>query len=751
VTAPLLAAARHVRHLAVAVCVQGLLCFACRAENPAEVLELQQVNVVGSTPLPGSGVVLRRLPAHAQVLTGSDLHGGASGNAIDLLERRAAGVSVNAAQGNPFQADIQFRGFTASPLLGTPQGVSVFLDGVRINEPFGDGVNWDLLPPSAISSVQLIPGSNPAFGLNTLGGAIAVYTKSGAGEYPQRPGGSLALSAGSFGRRSLVAESGGRADKWDWYATADRISDRGWARHNPSELGRMFAKLGWQDDETDLDLSLNMADNRLGGSQTLPLSFEDIRADYTYPDVNVNRLFALALKGSHALRAGLLLSASAYLRRYRTRNLSSNVEGDPEAVAPARNDMTAIRQDGAGLGLQLVHTGTLAGLAARRSIGAGIDHGDARLTSASQPAGFSADRGTLGLGEFTPEVDAASSTRYLGVFGSLALDLDPRWTATVSGRYNRADIATQDRSGSAPALDGSHRFERFNPALSLSFDSASSCAAYLSYNEGMRAPTAIELTCADPLAPCKLPNNFLADPPLRAVVSKTVEAGIKVKLDADTSWSAAWFRTDVHDDLQFVATTGVSANSGYFQNVDRTRREGIEWLGATRFGAASWTLSYVFLDATYRSTFAHSSPNNSSAADGSIVVRPGDRIPGLPRHALKIRLEQEAPGGVKIGLNLRAASRIQARGDENNGDAQGSIPGFAVLDFDARWAFAPRFTLVVRVDNLLNRRYSTFGILGRNVFTGPALAYDAANPRIEQFRGHGAPRGAWFGLESRWR
>ena len=56
----------------------------------------------------------------------------------------------------------------------------MFQDGVRINEPFGDGVNWDLIPNPAIATITLMPGSNPVFGLNTLGGAISITTKNGS-------------------------------------------------------------------------------------------------------------------------------------------------------------------------------------------------------------------------------------------------------------------------------------------------------------------------------------------------------------------------------------------------------------------------------------------------------------------------------------------------------------------------------------------------------------------------------------------
>src|SRR5204863_9672467 len=127
------------------------------------------------------------------------------GGLAEFLQNNPTSVTGNAAQGNPYQPDISFRGFTASPLVGVPQGLSVFQDGVRMNEPFGDVVNWDLLPQSAIASIQLLPGSNPLFGLNTLGGALAIYTKSGSAY----PGTSVELSGGSFGRRTLQLEHGG--------------------------------------------------------------------------------------------------------------------------------------------------------------------------------------------------------------------------------------------------------------------------------------------------------------------------------------------------------------------------------------------------------------------------------------------------------------------------------------------------------------------------------------------------------------
>ncbi len=319
-------------------------------ENPAEALEMPTVEVVGTTPLPGLGTPIRDVPANVQIYTSRDLSGQRQTNVTDYLEQNPSGIASNAAQGNLFQPDISFRGFSASPLLGTPQGVSIFQDGVRVNEPFGDVVNWDLIPQSAIASVQLIPGSNPAFGLNTLGGAVAVYTKSGA----QYPGGSVELSGGSFGRRTGEFEWGGSSGVLDWFLTGNVYDDDGWADHNPSEVRQYFGKVGWQNETSDLDVSFTGADNTLQGTQTLPRSFlDDIRQAYTFPDENRNKLAFLTTKGSHFFRDDVLLGGNVYYRNYKTRNVSSNVndEFDDDGVQ-ATNDASDIDQDSYGGGVQ---------------------------------------------------------------------------------------------------------------------------------------------------------------------------------------------------------------------------------------------------------------------------------------------------------------------------------------------------------------------------------------------------------------
>src|SRR5437879_10786580 len=196
-------------------------------------------------------------------------------NLPEFMSQRLSGVNVNENQGNPFQPDLTYRGFSASPLLGTPQGISVYQDGVRINEAFGDTVNWDLIPTSAISTINLIPGSNPLFGLNTLGGALSIRTKSGA----QYPGTAATLYGGSFGRRAAEAQHGGSNGEFDYFASASGFREDGWRAQSPSDVRQFFSKLGWPDGKTDLDLRITNAETDLTGNGLLPQSM--LRADAT--------------------------------------------------------------------------------------------------------------------------------------------------------------------------------------------------------------------------------------------------------------------------------------------------------------------------------------------------------------------------------------------------------------------------------------------------------------------------------------
>ncbi|MEO8316633.1 MAG: Plug domain-containing protein, partial [Pseudomonadota bacterium] len=194
------------------------------AHAAGKIQALDPVEIIGITPLPGAELEARDIAAPVQTATAEDIESSHALGLGDFMNRSLGSVYVNDVQNNPLQPDVNFRGYTASPLLGTPQGLSVYLDGVRLNQPFGDVVSWDLIPKQAIASMALVPGSNPLFGLNTLGGALALRTKDGV----SNPGVAVGLNYGSNNRRSIEAEVGGNTENGlYWYGTANKLKDDG--------------------------------------------------------------------------------------------------------------------------------------------------------------------------------------------------------------------------------------------------------------------------------------------------------------------------------------------------------------------------------------------------------------------------------------------------------------------------------------------------------------------------------------------
>ncbi|CAD9226377.1 TonB-dependent receptor [Burkholderia cenocepacia] len=723
------------------------------AEPPAIVLPA--VVVVGTTPLPGIGTPLLKVPANVQSVRAAELDAQHRATLTDFFAANLPSVTISDAQGNPYQADVNYRGFTASPLLGTPQGLSVFVDGVRVNEPFGDVVNWDILPTQAIDRVQLIPGSNPVYGLNTLGGALAITTKNGR----SNPGGEAEVSGGSWGRKTASVEQGGAiGSNLDYYATANVANDGGWADHNASRVRQAFGKLRYTDADTTLSIAAGGADNTLSGTQTIPRSFLDNRKQaYTYPDRNRNSAGYLTLSGERFFGEHIELSGNAYYRHLRNTNTSSNNNTDYGSVdedgtidtVQGSNAQSTIVTDSYGGSVQLTLLGKLGGMANRLVAGVSADVANSSYVASSQDASFTDARAAIGIGDFVPQTSAKTRNANVGVYLSDALSLTPHWTLTLSGRYDWSKAQIGDESGVQPLLDGSHVFSRFNPAVGLNWNPVPGFTAYATYNEGMRSPTAIELACADPAAPCSLPNDFIADPALKPVISKTFEAGMRGRIGAATTWSAAAYRTTLTDDIQFISSP--ASAQGYFRNVGDTRRQGIELAGRTRVGPLGVGLSYSYVDATYRSSWTEHSPANSAAdANGNVTVKPGDRIPGIPAHTVKLRLDYAATPAWDIGANVTWRGGVYARGDENNGDVNGRIAGYVLVDLDMRYRITKRFEVFASVTNLLDKRYASFGALGQNFFNGPNHTFDGARPVNEQFVGPGAPRGAWVGVRYAW-
>ncbi len=788
---------------------------------------IPRVEIIGTAPLPSLGQARNEVAAPVQSADAQALRNSGALDVSDFLNRQLGSVHVNDMQGNPFQMDVSYRGYSASPLLGSAQGISVYVDGVRINQPFGDVVSWDLIPRAAIADIRLMPGSNPLFGLNTLGGALAVQTKDGRHD----PGSAVQASVGQHRRRALEFEHGGfNQQGLDWFITGNRFKEDGWRQDSPSSVHQLFGKLGWQDSASKLSLSVSHADNALNGNglQEQRLLERDRASVYTKPDITDNRASMINLAASHAVDDNFQLSGNAYYRRLRTATYNGDVNDDaldqsvyqpsaaeraalsragysgfPTSGANAANtpfpywrclgqvllndepaekcngviNRTHSRQSNYGASGQLSWIST--GQRHRNYLVAGAAYDVSRVDfgQSSQLGYVNADRSITGVnaygdgvtggnidGEpYDTRVDLAGRTGTWSVYASDTLSLGKSLHLTLSGRYNRSSIDNLDRihqAGDPASLSGEHRFSRLNPALGLAWNPRPGLTAYASLSESSRAPTSIELGCANPEQACKLPNAMAGDPPLAQVVTRTAELGIRGG-PRSAQWSAGLFDASNRDDILFVADN--QAGFGYFKNFGKTRRRGLELGADSKLGGLTVGAHYTWLDATYQSAETVNGSGNASndaalagvrGVDGTIAIQPGDRIPLIPRQLLKLSADYALTPALSINAGVIATAASLARGNENGGHqpdgvyylGPGSSPGYVVANLGVSWQMAPRWQIQATINNLFDTRYSSAAQLGATAFDANGnfvarpFAANANALRHSTFFAPGAPR-----------
>ena len=701
----------------------------------------------------------------------------------DFMRRELGSVFVNEAQGNPLQPDVQYRGFVGSPLLGLPQGIAVYQDAMRVNEPFGDTVNWALIPKSAIDRVLLLPGGNPLFGLNALGGAVAVYTKGGFGH----PGAEATLSGGDFGRRSLTGEVGGAFGAGGGYfATAAALTEDGWRDYSPTDAKQAFAKLSWRRGTASLDVSITAAQTDLVGNGAAPEALLAARrsAIFTRPDRTRNDLAALNVRGEGEL-GRLTLRGAAYWRRSDIATYNGDdsdfepcphdaallcldeddddgdEDGEDEdnddgaeaspaldaagrpipalaALVGATVNRTHTEQDGAGFSAQAERQATLGAASHRLAVGVAYHRASSVFRASTELGRLDATRqaiaGGVFLGDAFTHVGADTSSAAIYVSDSLRIGERLRLTAAL--RYGRAKVVLRDRLGTE--LDGSHRFRRINPALGATVQLVPRLAVYAAYGEANRAPSPVELTCADPDDPCRLPNAFVADPPLKQVVAHTLEAGLRGSKRA-IAWRLGAFDVRSEDDILFISA-GALTNQGYFDNVGGTRRRGLELSLTSQATDARlrWFVHYTWLRATFEDAFAVPAVHHPLATDGELAVATGRRLPLVPARLLKAGATVRLHPRLTAKATVLAASAQRLRGDEAN--LARPLDGYAVLNLGLDIRLARRVSAFVEVDNALGERYATFGVFG-----------DAEDVLGETFSGRrfvtpAAPRGTWMGI-----
>ncbi len=742
------------------------------------VTNLDAVEIIGVTPLQSGGVAIDKIPASIQTVTAQQLSSSQSISLSDYINRYLGSVHINEAQNNPLQPDVYYRGFVASPLPGMPQGLSVYVNGVRFNEPFGDSVNWDLIPPGAIDSTTLHGGSNPVYGLNSLGGAIAVKTKTGF----SAPRHQLEVYGGSFDRHSEEITSGANNGTWGYFVDLRSFDEQGWRDFSPSSAKQALGTLSWQGDRGGLDLTVATNDNDMRGNGASPVQLlaQNRSAVFTHPDQTLTRLFFSELAGNYALTDNVELSGNVYFRQNRMRSFNGDnsdydactfndallCDGDDAPVIDtqdnqivfgnnvdgATNNTSATNMYTRGGTVQAMFTQALFAHENNLSVGASYDNADVHFGSNTELAALTDNRGTIGSGILVDESKVRLHTHSdtVGVYASDSFSITDRLTATIAGRYNHVDLSMTDKYINDPdkTLNGNHTFDRFNPSAGLTYEVNKHLNIYGSYSESSRAPTPMELSCADPTAPCKLPNSFVSDPALKQVVANTFEAGFRGALNGwiganEGQWNLGYFHTTNVNDIIFRRDFSSNFNNqGYFSNVGQTLRQGLEAGASVTYSQVfssidDWHFSthYTYLDATFMDGFGV----QHALHEGEIIaVNPSDRIPGIPEHLFKLTVGIDLWQKVSLGINGLYSGDQYYRGDEANIAAP--LDGYWLFNATAEYKVNKHFSVFGKLDNIFDNNYSSFGAYGN----ATEVLGDAFSDG--RFISLGAPQAGWLGV-----
>jgi iron complex outermembrane receptor protein len=747
----------------------GILLMLVAGPAPAQT---EHVVVYGALPDSDIGLSADKIPGQLQSFGASQLTAQHGATVLDALGAQAAGVSLSDTQGNAMVQDLRFHGFAASPLQGTPQGLAVYQNGMRLNEAFGDTVNWDAIPAAAIERLEVWT-ANPVFGLNALGGSVNMIMKNGF----TWQGAAAALHGGSYGHGMASAEWGAQKGAFSFYGAAEGITDAGWRFHSQSNLARLYVDAGWRLGDSELHLVASGAATSLGviGPTPIGLIQQDARAVYTFPQTTRNTIGSLALTAKTRLSEHWQIEGSAYSRALKQRHIDGNV-ADFERCSASSSFVNQLCLQDDAFARPVPFTGTVA-LAFRNQFAvldqtgvsipfaAGVIYGslDRTATDSSSTgltvqvtgnaallglgnyftAGFSFDgsgigfRSTSTLARIFPDfhvaVDPAlagagsivhsngnlgyapvtlgATTNYVGFYAVDALDLTTALTLTAGFRVNAADIVTRDRSGTAAELNGVHGYGHINPLAGLTYRFSDAISAFAGYAQANRAPTPLELDCANPSLPCLLEGSLVSDPPLAQVVSHTYQAGLRGNhagvLDEDhLAWSVSLFRTDSDNDIVALAST--IAGRGYFTNVPATQRQGLDL--SARYETRGWSAyaSYSYLDATYQFTGALASPNNPAANQAGIVaVTPGRRMPLNPANTVRAGADVDVLDDVSIGGELAFTGSQYFDGDPSNLNPK--LPSTLVVNLRAAWQWDQRWQLFGAVDNLFDNRGALYG------------------------------------------
>ena len=664
-------------------------------------VRLPPLEVTG-TRLPGSPLPVDSVPATVDVIPGETLR--ATGE-VTLQEalRRLPGVSTANQQGNSFQMDFSVRGFQGTSVTGAPQGISVFVDGVRVNEPTVEEINFDLLPLDDIERVELIRGPAAVFGRNTLGGVLNIVTRRGTEVREIVP----EAEWGSFGQQKYRLRIGGVEGPVDYYVAGTYFSEEGWRDASASRLGRLFARVGLRSGGTDVALSYQRAQNRIEQPGSLPESelHQHRTRNFTGGDFFEPLMNAVTLNLKQDLGERWALAATLFARTLDAEQFNVNV------IDTNARSFTSTAS--AGGTVEAIHQARVFGRSNQLALGVEYAYADARVRVFDEtPAG-----------QRTIDSDIRDGLTTIGgwVLNTLEVGrglLVPGDQLVVTGGarfdYVRHTIGDRTPNPDLPSSAGTHTFMRATPRFGINYNPTPRLNVYFSFAEGFRAPSFLELTCASPATICPgLQAGAAADPPLKPVTVRNYEVGARAQPWPWLEARLALYRSDVQDDIFSVAPTGTVGL--FFQNVGGTRRQGVEVELRGKYARLlePW-LNYAYTEATFRDEVLLGTARvtaDCAAPPCTQRVRKGSELPLVPRHRINAGIDAHVTDWLTVSLSGAYVSRQWLRGDEANETRQ--LGDYVVLNagLSARWKALSAF---LSVQNLLDTEYETFGTFAPN-------------------------------------
>ena len=700
--------------------------------------------------VPGA-VELDKIPSNVQTVGAPAFDGTKAPDLLQSMDRALPGVSLSSQTGNEFQLDFNYRGYVAGPVIGTPEGLAVYQNGVRINEVFGDVVNWDLIPQKAINQLTLVP-SNPVYGLNATGGALAFEMKNGY-TYHAVEG---EVIGGSYGRAGATVQAGGEVGNLSGYITADAIDDAGWRMDTPSSLRRVYADLGARGDQTEFHVNFTGANNNFSANPATPVQMlaQNWASTYTLPQTTQNQLAFLTASATWKPSDTWTYQAIAYFRNFTQNHVDGNPTNAQNSGCPDPTVLCFPNLDGTVSNLVTTRGQTVpASGALATSFLSEIDRtwtttnsfgGSVQASSAEKVFGHgnnftiglsvdrglvqfaeSAELGTLNANQFPfvqgtglfinqPSGDVApvglgATTLYTGLYATDTLDVTSRLSVTAGGRYNFAQINLTDALGNNALLDGNHTYQHFNPMVGATYKLTPNLTFYGDFAVANRAPTPLELACADPVRPCLIDNALVGDPNLQQVVSYTFEGGLRGQFNVAQgllNWTVGGFHALNTNDILPVSSPLIGHQ--FFQNAGNTLRQGIE--ANVTYKQDRWNLyaNYTYVDATFQNALTLQSPFNPFAdANGNIFVVPGDHIPGIPDFQFKLGGEYRITNPWLFGVDLNVIGSQWLIGDQSNQNPK--LPAYWTVNLHSTYKVTENIEVFGLVRNLFNQHYAVLG------------------------------------------